>query len=163
MGVRPSLLTEMAQAAGAEIVVVDDLRLMSLYRNGYRAAAAYDQARQHALAGGVDLLELFHSTGRSGEGRTAFTAGSGTVVELAHGEADAVGLRAQRAPMHRIAEWVVVKLRDHGPMTLGELRRAARSTDRELVSDAVSQLWGEGVLSPSGPGIGRQTWALVIA
>ncbi|MBS9532382.1 AAA family ATPase [Mycobacterium sp. M1] len=90
---RPSLLTEMAESVGAATIYVDSLKDIAIGLSEDAVGAAYNRARQHALAHGVDILELHHTVKRNANGGAPkeladvygsnwLTAGAGTVIVL---------------------------------------------------------------------------------
>lgn len=90
LAARPETLAELAAEAGADTVIVDSLKDAALGLSADEVGAAYNRARQHAIAAGVEVLELHHQT-KSGEGGTRpdglknvygstwITAGAGSV------------------------------------------------------------------------------------
>jgi len=64
----PGTLLEMAQAAGADTVVVDSVKDVALKLTDDEAGAGYNAARQRALVEGVELVELHHQTKRGAGG-----------------------------------------------------------------------------------------------
>lgn len=88
-----TMLAEMAQAAGASVVIVDSLKDAALGLTEDEVGAGWNRARQTALAHGVDVLELHHTVKRGQNGATPttladlygsawITAGAGSVVLL---------------------------------------------------------------------------------
>ncbi|MGY1435249.1 DnaB-like helicase N-terminal domain-containing protein [Streptomyces reniochalinae] len=95
----PHLLAELAAAHRADTVVIDSLKDAVSKLTDDEAAIAYNNARQHALREGVQLLELHHQRKATAEaprgqrpvldrvyGSTWFTSGAGSVLFIA-GEA----------------------------------------------------------------------------
>lgn len=64
----PGTLLEMAQAAGADTVIVDSLKDVALKLTDDEVGAGYNAARQRALVDGVELVELHHQTKRGAGG-----------------------------------------------------------------------------------------------
>lgn len=64
----PGTLLEMAQAAGADTVVVDSLKDVALKLTDDEVGAGYNAARQRALVDGVEVVELHHQTKRGAGG-----------------------------------------------------------------------------------------------
>lgn len=145
----PGLLLEMCRAAGADVVVVDSLKDAALGLSEDTVGAAYNSARQAALAGGVEVLELHHQVKRGANGGAPttladvygsgwITAGAGSVV-LLHGEAGAasVELRHLKQPAEPVGPLTI----EHDPVAgvsrVGEVvpRAAlAEQKHRELMS-----------------------------
>jgi len=61
----PTLLLEMAQACGAQRVVVDSLKDVAYDLEKPETAARYNAARQHCLANEIELAEITHQRKRS--------------------------------------------------------------------------------------------------
>ncbi|MEV7264680.1 AAA family ATPase [Micromonospora aurantiaca] len=92
-GQRPDLLLAMARDADADTVVIDSMKDVCTGLTEDAPAAGYNRARQMALANGVQLLELHHTTkyGPNGAaptelanvyGNQQLTGGAGSVVLL---------------------------------------------------------------------------------
>lgn len=163
----PGLLLEMCRAAGADVVVVDSLKDAALGLSEDTVGAAYNSARQAALAGGVEVLELHHQVKRGANGSAPttladvygsgwITAGAGSVV-LLHGEAGAasVELRHLKQPAEPVGPLTI----EHDPVAgvsrVGEVvpRAAlAEQKHRELMSrvhEYLTQAEAEGAPPPS--------------
>ena len=91
------LLLSMARAAAADVVVVDSLKDAAIGLTDDEVGAGWNRARQTAIAAGVDLLELHHTTKRGPNGTMPrdlaglygsawITSGAGSVL-LIEGEA----------------------------------------------------------------------------
>lgn len=89
----PNLLAEMCDAAGADTVVVDSIKDCVAKVSEDASGNGYNQARQRALAAGVQVVELHHQRKSSSENRAPkklddiygsvwITAGAGSVVIL---------------------------------------------------------------------------------
>lgn len=117
----PSVLRRMALDAGAGFVVVDSLKDAALGLTDDEAAAAYNRARQDALAHGVDLCELHHTRKRPGQGNaeapnvdaiygsTWLTSGAGSVLLLAGAPGDPiVSLHHVKQPMGEVGPLKVI-------------------------------------------------------
>ena len=88
----PETLLEMARAAQADTVVIDSLKDVALKLTDDEVGAGYNNARQRALVGGVELIELHHQrkAGNGGIGKPNtlsdvygsvwITAGAGSVL-----------------------------------------------------------------------------------
>ncbi|MBM0256357.1 AAA family ATPase [Micromonospora sp. 4G55] len=92
-GQRPELLLAMAKDADADTVVIDSMKDVCTGLTEDAPAAGYNRARQLALANGIQLLELHHTTkyGPNGAaptelanvyGNQQLTGGAGSVVLL---------------------------------------------------------------------------------
>lgn len=86
-------LLRLARSAGASHVVVDSLKDAAVALTEETGAAGYNRARQTALAGGVQVLELHHMVKRGANGKAPttladlyggmpITAGAGSVLLL---------------------------------------------------------------------------------
>lgn len=89
----PDVLSSLAQLAGASLVIIDSLKDAAIGLSEDDVGAAYNRARQKALAAGVQVLELHHMVKRGVGGNkpteladvygsTWLTAGAGSVVLL---------------------------------------------------------------------------------
>jgi DNA polymerase III delta prime subunit len=89
----PDVLTALAQLAGATHVIIDSLKDAAVGLSEDDVGAAYNRARQTALAAGVQVLELHHMVKRGAGGNKPteladvygsawLTAGVGSVVLL---------------------------------------------------------------------------------
>lgn len=120
---QPAGLLEMARAAGADTVVVDSLKDAAVGLTDDVVGAGWNRARQHALANGVQVLELHHMVKRNSAGgaptslsdvygSTWITSGAGSVV-LLHGDPGdpVVSLRHLKQPGAEVGPWEV--LHDH--------------------------------------------------
>lgn len=65
----PGLLLALARDAGADTVIVDSLKDAALGLSDDEVGSGYNRARQHALTGGVEVIELHHNR-KAGQGRT---------------------------------------------------------------------------------------------
>lgn len=152
----PHLLAELAAAHRADTVVIDSLKDAVSKLTDDEAAIAYNNARQHALREGVQLLELHHQRKATAEaprgqrpvldrvyGSTWFTSGAGSVLFLAGEAGDpAVTLHHLKTVTGEIGPLPVIHNHDRGtsyveqtldPVTL--LRSATDGlTARELAT-----------------------------
>lgn len=116
---RADSLSMMAQAAGADTVVIDSVKDAAVGLTDDTVAAGYNRARQHALAAGVQVLELHHMVKRNSAGGAPtsladvygsawLTAGAGSVV-LLHGDPGdpVVSLRHLKQPGAEVGPWQV--------------------------------------------------------
>jgi len=90
----PKALLQLAQHYGADTVIVDSLKDVAIGLSEDAVGAGYNNARQHALAAGVEIMELHHQTkrGAGGVGKPNtladvygsawISAGAGSVVLL---------------------------------------------------------------------------------
>jgi len=90
---QPTLLSDLARQAGADTLIVDSLKDVTLDLAKDEGGAAYNRARQAALAQGIELVELHHQRKASSDGRKPkqladvygsvwLTAGAGSVLLL---------------------------------------------------------------------------------
>ncbi len=132
----PDALLGMARSAGADTVIVDSLKDVALNLVTDEGGAGYNNARQTALAAGIDLIELHHQR-KAGSGLTArpttlsdvygsvwLTAGAGSVL-LVWGEAGdpVVELRHLKQPAEDVGPLQVIH--DHAAGT----SRVSRGAD----------------------------------
>lgn len=93
IAVRPTLLAEMAAEAGAAVIYIDSLKDAAIGLSSDEVGAAYNRARQYALANGCQLCELHHLIKRNSMGGSPnsvadvygsnwLTAGAGSVIML---------------------------------------------------------------------------------
>lgn len=160
----PHHLLMLAREHGADTIVVDSLKDAVRGVQEDRPAAAYNTARQHCLAEGVEVLELHHLVKRGVDGKPPtdiqgvygsawLTAGAGSVVLLWGQPGDPiVEWTHLKQPMEEIGPFKVVH--DHGagqsevhkpidPVAMAEDAGAEGVTAR-----SVAQAWF-GVTKPS--------------
>lgn len=120
----PALLAKMCADAGADTVVIDSLKDAAVGLVDDTVGAAYNRARQHAVAAGVQVIELHHNrkqlNGARAErptiddlyGSTWLPSGAGSVLLLTGSPGDPiVGLHHVKQPA---AEFGPVKIiHDH--------------------------------------------------
>lgn len=93
LAANPALLAKMAEFYGAGVVIVDSLKDAAVGLSEDAVGAQWNRARQHALAQGVQVLELHHTTKRGPAGTpvssvadifgsTWLTSGCGSVIML---------------------------------------------------------------------------------
>jgi replicative DNA helicase len=63
-----SVILSLAKLAGADTVVVDSVKDAAIGLSNDEVGAAYNQARQHVLAAGIQMLELHHLVKRGPNG-----------------------------------------------------------------------------------------------
>ena len=148
MAKHPSILTRLAQDAGADTVILDSLKDAAVGLTDDETGAGYNRARQTALEAGIELVELHHvrklGGGRTRDkptvddiyGSTWITAGAGSVL-LLHG-----------APGDGLVKLFHVKqpLAEVGPLTILHDPDSGRSTIAEQV-DLVTLAKARGALS----------------
>lgn len=144
----PTILTRLAEDAGATTVVVDSLKDAALGLTDDEVGAGYNRARQHALEAGVELVELHHnrkvSNGNTREhmaiddvyGSTWITSGSGSVLLLNGSAGDPI------ISMHHVKQ----PLGEFGPLRVVHDRDSGRSTVWHS-ADLVSMARASGTLS----------------
>jgi AAA domain len=125
LAVNTDLLAQLASDHGAGTVFLDSLKDAALGLSEDGPAAAYNRARQAAIAAGVDLLEMHHMVKRGAAGgkpktladvygSTWLTAGAGSVIVLNGDPGDAVvELRHLKQPAAEVGPWSVL----HDPIT----------------------------------------------
>lgn len=97
----PDVLVSLARLAEADTVIIDSVKDAAVGLTEDEVAAAYNRARQTALAGGVQVLELHHLVKRGPNGAKPtqladvygsawLTAGAGSVVLLWGGGGDPI-------------------------------------------------------------------------
>lgn len=126
----PSVLTRMAEDAGADLVVVDSLKDAAVGLTDDEVGAGYNRARQHALRAGVELLELHHSRKASGGvtrehltlddvyGSTWISSGAGSVLLLNGAAGDPI------VKVHHVKQ----PLSEVGPLRIVHDAESGRST-----------------------------------
>jgi hypothetical protein len=114
---RPSLFAEMAAEVGAAILYVDSLKDAAIGLSSDEVGAAYNRARQYALANGCQLCELHHLIKRNPFGGSPnsvadvygsnwLTAGAGSVVMLTGEPGDPiVEFRHAKQPHAEVGPW----------------------------------------------------------
>jgi replicative DNA helicase len=123
----PSLLLELCKAADADTVIVDSLKDAALGLSEDEVGAAYNRARQTALADGVQVSELHHMrkalSGAKAEhptiddvyGSTWLTAGAGSVVLLNGAPGDPiVSFHHLKQPAAEVGPFKILHSRDSG-------------------------------------------------
>lgn len=144
LAAHPETLLELAQQAGADTVVVDSLKDAAVGLSSDEVGAAYNRARQIALNGGVEVLELHHMVkkGENGSkpdrledvyGSIWITAGAGSVVLLWGTAGDTlVELTHLKQPIDALGPWQVFHDREHA------MSRVYRKRDALAVLCALS-------------------------
>lgn len=141
----PETLLELAQQAGADTVVVDSLKDAAVGLSSDEVGAAYNRARQIALNGGVEVLELHHMVkkGENGSkpdrledvyGSIWLTAGAGSVTLLWGTAGDTlVELTHLKQPRDPLGPWQVFHDRERA------VSRVYRKRDALAVLCALSE------------------------
>ncbi|MCF3137665.1 helicase RepA family protein [Paenarthrobacter sp. AR 02] len=127
MAKNPDLLRDMCLEAGADRVVVDSLKDVAIGLSEDAVGAGYNNARQKALAAGVDVLELHHQVKRGADGgapntlsdvygSTWLTGGAGSVILLSGKPGDTiVDFRHLKQPSATVGPFKV--MHDHASGT----------------------------------------------
>lgn len=114
---RPEVLLYMCKLAKADTVVVDSLKDAVLKLSDDESGGGYNKARQHALADGIQVLEMHHQRKSGAEnkkprrlddvyGSTWLTAGAGSVLLLWGEPGDpVVELLHLKQPAEPIGPW----------------------------------------------------------
>ncbi len=154
----PSVLRQMCEDAGASFVVVDSLKDAFLGLTDDEAAAAWNRARQTALAAGIDVCELHH-TRKAGQGKGAtdapgvdsiygstwITSGCGSVVLLTGAPGDPiVGFHHVKQPMTPVGPFKLLHDQDEGRTSVwhaADLVGMARARGRLSALDAAGALF----------------------
>lgn len=117
LAVRPTLLAEMAQECGATVIYIDSLKDAAIGLSNDEVGAAYNRARQYALAHGIQVCELHHLIKRNPMGGAPntvadvygsnwLTAGAGSVVMLTGDPGDPiVEFRHVKQPHDEVGPW----------------------------------------------------------
>jgi AAA domain len=125
LAVNTDLLAQLADDHGTGTVFLDSLKDAALGLSEDGPAAAYNRARQTAIAAGIELLEAHHMVKRGAAGgkpktladvygSTWLTAGAGSVIVLNGDPGDAVvELRHLKQPAAEVGPWSVL----HDPIT----------------------------------------------
>lgn len=134
---RSDVLLRMAEHYGADTIVVDSVKDAALGLSDSERAGKYNRARQRALAGGIEIVEIAHQVKKGAAGAAPkaladvhggmeLTAGAGSVV-LIWGEAgDPV---VEFLHLKQPAELV-------GPLTLVHDHEAGRTTLEKRMDEA---------------------------
>lgn len=131
----PRLFLELAGAFDADTIVVDSIKDTGIRLTEDAGGLAYNIARQHALAEGVEFLELHHARKVTSDGRKVLTiddvygsvhlaAGAGTVLALS---ADARGnghVEGVKMPSGEFGPRAVVIDKMRGTVTLADRPRS---------------------------------------
>jgi replicative DNA helicase len=146
-------LLDMARSADADTVVVDSLKDAALGLTDDQVGAAYNRARQLAIAAGIEVLELHHQVKRGANGTAPntladvygsawITAGAGSVLLLAGAAGDPiVELRHLKQPAGNVGPLRV--MHDHAAGTSSiwhgvDLLAMVRATPAGLTAKAAA-------------------------
>jgi len=114
---RPTLLAEMAAEADATVIYIDSLKDAAIGLSSDEVGAAYNRARQYALANNCQLCELHHLVKRNPMGGSPntvadvygsnwLTAGAGSVIMLTGDPGDPiVGFNHAKQPYSEVGPW----------------------------------------------------------
>ncbi|MBD3941689.1 AAA family ATPase [Microbacterium sp. NEAU-LLC] len=146
LGSHPTLLLDLARAADADTIVVDSLKDAAARLAEDEGGRQYNLARQHAIAEGVELLELHHARKATADGRkglslddvygsTWITSGAGSVIAIIGEPGDtSVEIRGVKTARG-----------DVGPMRV-TVDREAGTMFADTVPSVVDVLRGQGAL-----------------
>lgn len=122
----PDVLVTLAQLAGATHVIIDSLKDAAIGLSEDDTGAAYNRARQKALAAGIQVLELHHMVKRGANGNKPteladvygsawLTAGAGSVILLWGAAGDPiVELRHLKQPVGEVGPYRLLHDHDKG-------------------------------------------------
>jgi hypothetical protein len=128
----PGLLLRLAQAAGADTVVIDSVKDAAVGLTNDEVGAGYNRARQLLIAAGIDLLELHHTVKRGAGGGAPTAAadvygsawianGTGSIILLSGDPGDPiVGFKHIRQPADEVGPWQVHHDQSAGRLTISE-------------------------------------------
>ncbi|MFW0796558.1 bifunctional DNA primase/polymerase [Gordonia sp. CPCC 205515] len=121
-----AMLTALAEAAGADVVIVDSLKDAAIGLSDDEVGAGWNRARQALLASGRNILELHHIKKISGDkkpdiadvyGSTWITSGAGSVVLLNGNPGDAVvRFHHVKQPVEELGPWMLLHEQETGRM-----------------------------------------------
>lgn len=134
---QPNIFLAMAQHYGADTIVVDSVKDAALGLGDSERAGMYNRARQRALAGDIEVVEISHQVKRGNNGANPktladvhggmeLTAGAGSVV-LVWGQAGdlLVEFRHLKQPSEMVGPLMVVHNHDAGRSTVESAPDAA--------------------------------------
>jgi replicative DNA helicase len=114
---QPLMLRQMAEAADADLIVIDSAKDVALKLSADEVGAAYNSALQHCVAHDIEVIALHHPRKLSGETRDNpvrvlddlygaywITAGNGSVIYLQPGDFDTYTLTQLKSPVGHKAE-----------------------------------------------------------
>ncbi len=153
-------LTRMAQEANADTVVVDSLKDAALGLTDDAVAAGWNRARQHALAEGIQLLELHHNRKAPGGtatkkaspeiddvyGSTWITSGAGSVFILEGRAGDVyVKMHHVKPPLEPVGPLSLYHDHPTGRTTVKagtDLLDVVKASGRVTAQSAAEQIYG---------------------
>lgn len=150
IAVRPTLLAEMAHEAGATTIYIDSLKDAAIGLSSDEVGAAYNRARQFALANDCQLCELHHLIKRNPNGGAPnsvadvygsnwLTAGAGSVIMLTGDPGDPIiEFRHVKQPHTEVGPFRLLHNTDAGRFTI----------DHEVDLLVLAQSAGPSGLSP---------------
>jgi hypothetical protein len=127
---RPTLLLELAEAAGAGTVYLDSVKDAAIGLSDDEVGAGYNRARQYLLAQNKQLCEQHHTVKRGANGGAPTTAadvygsawitsGTGSIVLFSGDPGDPiVGFRHIRQPAHEVGPYRLLHDQDTGALTI---------------------------------------------
>jgi replicative DNA helicase len=114
---QPLMLLRLAEAADADLIVIDSAKDIALKLSADEIGAAYNSALQHCATAGVQVLVLHHPRKLSGDVRDQpvrtlddlygsywVTAGNGSVIYLQPGDFDTYTLTQLKSPIGEKAQ-----------------------------------------------------------
>lgn len=144
---RPTILLELAEAAGASLIVVDSLKDVALKLSDDEVGASVNLAVQHCIAEGIDVVALHHPRKVSGDESTSkvrtiddlygsswLTTGAGSVLYLRPTTPGTVELAQLKTP---VGVMTTLTFR-HSPST-GRVELGAERTLLDVVREADAQ------------------------
>lgn len=148
------MLTELAEAAQADVVIVDSLKDAAIGLSDDEVGAGWNRARQALLASGRNILELHHIKKISGDkkpdiadvyGSTWITSGAGSVILLNGNPGDAVvRFHHVKQPVEELGPWMLLHEQETGCMTINgqvDLVAAAMRPGGLIVKDAARYIF----------------------
>ncbi|WAC54271.1 bifunctional DNA primase/polymerase [Gordonia sp. SL306] len=147
------MLTELAEAAEADTVIVDSLKDAAIGLSDDEVGAGWNRARQALLASGRNILELHHIKKISADkkpdiadvyGSTWITSGAGSVILLNGNPGDAVvRFHHVKQPVEELGPWMLLHDQQSGQMAIhGQVDLIAAAASGGLtVKDAARLLF----------------------
>ncbi|WP_020170841.1 AAA family ATPase [Gordonia polyisoprenivorans] len=122
------LLTNLAELAHADVVIVDSLKDAAIGLSDDEVGAGWNRARQSLLASGRNLLELHHIKKISGDkkpdiadvyGSTWITSGAGSVILLNGNPGDpVVRMHHVKQPVEELGPWTLLHEQESGTVSI---------------------------------------------
>lgn len=148
------LLANMADTAGADLVIVDSLKDAALGLSDDEVGAGWNRARQSLLTAGRNLIELHHIRKIPADrkpditdvyGSTWITSGAGSVILLNGNPGDPlIRLHHVKQPANELGPWTLLHDQATGTMRIHDetdLVAAAAANDGITVKDAARLLF----------------------